>query len=232
MTWMKGTWFGLVCRIQGGFLLVWQRQAQPIFCSLSASWSIAHSIPSLLLIDPLTCRRRWHDNNARAGNRYAIPRTKPHRCWATRYDQRSRCRRKRYEYLDWWYMEILMVVGTIDFNEFLDMMAKKFQSADSEEEIRQAFQVFDKDGNGYISAKELKQVMESLGVYRRCWFFLPHSISSSVGEKLSDSEVDAMIKVQLFQVCVELLLILVDAGGRPGWRRRYKLPRWVFLQFE
>lgn len=31
--------------------------------------------------------------------------------------------------------------GTIDFNEFLDMMAKKFQSADSEEEIRQAFQV-------------------------------------------------------------------------------------------
>ncbi|KAE9402549.1 hypothetical protein BT96DRAFT_964719 [Gymnopus androsaceus JB14] len=65
--------------------------------------------------------------------------------------------------------------GTIDFNEFLDMMAKKFQSADSEEEIRQAFQVFDKDGNGSISAAELKHVMESLG------------------EKLTDKEVEAMI---------------------------------------
>ncbi|KAJ3802077.1 calmodulin-like protein [Lentinula aff. detonsa] len=65
--------------------------------------------------------------------------------------------------------------GTIDFNEFLAMMEKKFKDTDSEEEIRQAFQVFDKDGNGTISAKELKAVMESLG------------------EKLSDQEVDAMI---------------------------------------
>ncbi|GAW06925.1 calmodulin [Lentinula edodes] len=66
--------------------------------------------------------------------------------------------------------------GTIDFKEFLSMMAKKFKDTDSEEEIRQAFQVFDKDGNGTISAKELKAVMESLG------------------EKLSDKEVDAMIQ--------------------------------------
>jgi Ca2+-binding EF-hand superfamily protein len=40
--------------------------------------------------------------------------------------------------------------GTIDFDEFLAMMAKKFQDTDSEEEIRQAFTVFDKDGNGTI----------------------------------------------------------------------------------
>ncbi|KAJ3808337.1 hypothetical protein EV368DRAFT_66826 [Lentinula lateritia] len=65
--------------------------------------------------------------------------------------------------------------GTIDFDEFLSMMAKKFKDTDSEEEIRQAFQVFDKNGDGTISAKELKAVMESLG------------------ENLSDKEVDAMI---------------------------------------
>ena len=38
--------------------------------------------------------------------------------------------------------------GTIDFDEFLDMMAKKMKETDSEEELREAFRVFDKDGNG------------------------------------------------------------------------------------
>ena len=40
--------------------------------------------------------------------------------------------------------------GTIDFPEFLTMMARKMKDTDSEEEIREAFRVFDKDGNGYI----------------------------------------------------------------------------------
>jgi len=46
--------------------------------------------------------------------------------------------------------------GTIDFPEFLTMMARKMKDTDSEEEIREAFRVFDKDGNGYISAAELR----------------------------------------------------------------------------
>ncbi|KAJ6459310.1 calmodulin 2-like protein [Mycena sanguinolenta] len=66
--------------------------------------------------------------------------------------------------------------GTIDFDEFIDMMARKFQDTDGEEEIRQAFAVFDKDGNGTISMTELQQVMRSLG------------------EKLSDREVEEMIR--------------------------------------
>ena len=40
--------------------------------------------------------------------------------------------------------------GTIDFPEFLTMMARKMKDTDSEEEIKEAFRVFDKDGNGYI----------------------------------------------------------------------------------
>ncbi|KAH9849329.1 hypothetical protein C2E23DRAFT_839743 [Lenzites betulinus] len=66
--------------------------------------------------------------------------------------------------------------GTIDFPEFLTMMARKMRDTDSEEEIKEAFKVFDKDGNGYISAAELRHVMTNLG------------------EKLSDSEVDEMIR--------------------------------------
>ena len=66
--------------------------------------------------------------------------------------------------------------GTIDFPEFLTMMARKMKDTDSEEEIVEAFKVFDKDGNGFISAAELRHVMTNLG------------------EKLTDEEVDEMIR--------------------------------------
>jgi Ca2+-binding EF-hand superfamily protein len=52
--------------------------------------------------------------------------------------------------------------GTIDFPEFLTMMARKMKDTDSEEEIREAFRVFDKDGNGFISAAELRLVLISV----------------------------------------------------------------------
>lgn len=38
------------------------------------------------------------------------------------------------------------------------MMARKMKTEDSEEELREAFRVFDKDGNGFISAAELRYV--------------------------------------------------------------------------
>ena len=45
------------------------------------------------------------------------------------------------------------------------MMARKMKDTDSEEEIREAFKVFDKDGNGYISSAELRHVMLNLGLW-------------------------------------------------------------------
>ena len=53
--------------------------------------------------------------------------------------------------------------GTIDFPEFLTMMARKMKDTDSEEEILEAFKVFDKDGSGTITAAELRHVMTGLG---------------------------------------------------------------------
>jgi len=66
--------------------------------------------------------------------------------------------------------------GTIDFPEFLSLMARKMKDTDTEEELIEAFKVFDRDGNGFISAAELRHVMTNLG------------------EKLTDEEVDEMIR--------------------------------------
>ena len=41
------------------------------------------------------------------------------------------------------------------------MMAKKMESTDLEEEIREAFPVFDKERHGAISVEELRFVAES-----------------------------------------------------------------------
>ena len=56
--------------------------------------------------------------------------------------------------------------GTIDFPEFLTMMARKMRGTDSEEDIKEAFKVSDKDGNGFINAAELRHVMTNLGILR------------------------------------------------------------------
>lgn len=45
--------------------------------------------------------------------------------------------------------------GTIDFGEFLTMMARKMKDTDSDDEIKEALKVFDKDGNRFISAAML-----------------------------------------------------------------------------
>lgn len=70
------------------------------------------------------------------------------------------------------YVMCIMFVGAY----INDSIHRKMADTDTEEEIREAFKVFDKDGNGFISAAELRHVMTNLG------------------EKLTDEEVDEMIR--------------------------------------
>lgn len=71
--------------------------------------------------------------------------------------------------------------GVIDLDEFIDVMRGHLYNGTTDgaptpdDELREAFAVFDKDGNGFISAEELKSALLNLG------------------EKLEDQEINAMI---------------------------------------
>merc|ERR1711994_928711 len=78
--------------------------------------------------------------------------------------------------------------GTIKFPNFLDLMSIKFSDNNAEDEIREAFKVFDGDGNGYINRQELRSVMMNLG------------------EKLSDVEIEGLINDE------EFYLMMTSAG--------------------
>ena len=45
------------------------------------------------------------------------------------------------------------------------MLARKMRDTDSVEELKLAFKVFDKDGNGVISAEEFRTLMMTLGKF-------------------------------------------------------------------
>jgi calmodulin len=66
--------------------------------------------------------------------------------------------------------------GRIDFEEFVTLMHRKNKETDTEEEVINAFKVFDKDSQGYISSNELRHIMTTLG------------------DKLTEEEVDEMIR--------------------------------------
>ena len=48
--------------------------------------------------------------------------------------------------------------GEFNFSDFARMMARRHFTGSSDEEILNAFKVFDKDGNGFISPVELEHI--------------------------------------------------------------------------
>lgn len=66
--------------------------------------------------------------------------------------------------------------GRIDFEEFVILMNRRSKEVDSEEEVINAFRVFDKEGGGMISAVELRHIMTTLG------------------DRLTEEEVEEMIR--------------------------------------
>jgi len=64
----------------------------------------------------------------------------------------------------------------IDFPLFCKLVLSQMKKPSSEQEIIEAFKVFDREGTGMISAAELRHVM------------------TTIGEKLTETEVDEMLR--------------------------------------
>ena len=65
--------------------------------------------------------------------------------------------------------------GKIDFDEFITLMMKSSPDTQTEDEVINAFRVFDKEGNGLISSAELKHIM------------------MTIGDKMTEEEADEMV---------------------------------------
>ena len=52
--------------------------------------------------------------------------------------------------------------GSVDFDEFLELMRKKTKEAEDEHEFREAFRVFDKNNRGVIDVADLKLIFQTL----------------------------------------------------------------------
>ncbi|GMT12775.1 hypothetical protein PFISCL1PPCAC_4072 [Pristionchus fissidentatus] len=65
--------------------------------------------------------------------------------------------------------------GSVDFDGFLELIQSTELTGNEEEELRKAFKVFDSNDNGFIDADDLRRIM------------------TSMGETLSEEEVDEMI---------------------------------------
>ena len=66
--------------------------------------------------------------------------------------------------------------SSIKFDEFIYILTRKMREADAEEELQEAFKVFDRDGDGKIPKDELILIMKE------------------IGEPLSQEELDQFIK--------------------------------------
>lgn len=98
------------------------------------------------------------------------------------------------------------IYDTIEFNEFLQMLSKQ-QRNYTQDSLRDAFRIFDKDDDGLISVEELRHIMLSFG------------------EKMTEKELDEMIAEANCDKdghidYEEFVLVLCSDGKKSGARKK------------
>jgi calmodulin len=66
--------------------------------------------------------------------------------------------------------------GTIEFDEFVVMMSHRMKSVSFEDDVKKTFDLFDKNGDGFITTKELRRVLSCLKI------------------NMTDGEIDTMLR--------------------------------------
>lgn len=88
--------------------------------------------------------------------------------------------------------------GEIEFEEFVNFMKLPINNQEAEEELREAFKIFDVDGNGFISTQDLREAMTKLG------------------ERLTSEEADEMIREVNFdnqgEINIEEFIIMLTSN--------------------
>lgn len=96
---------------------------------------------------------------------------------------------------------------TLGAQELLKIMSRRLKENDPEEDIREAFQVFDKENKGVL-VKDLRHAMKSIGtlcgpsrlsgelclVVVMLLIIVRLTSHLSAGEKVTDAEIDEMLK--------------------------------------
>lgn len=72
--------------------------------------------------------------------------------------------------------------GKIDFKEFLELYSRRVEDPDTEEDLIEAFKLFDSDGSGKISPKELRYLLLKL---------LPHMSEEEAEEVVREADTNA-----------------------------------------
>uniref|UniRef100_A0A3Q2PEN0 Calcium binding protein 7 n=1 Tax=Fundulus heteroclitus TaxID=8078 RepID=A0A3Q2PEN0_FUNHE len=99
----------------------------------------------------------------------------------------------------------LMYRGICTIPDILSYSAPVNLPEDEVEEIREAFKVFDRDGNGFISKQELGMAMRSLG-------YMPNEVELEVIIQRLDMDGDGQVDFEEF---VTLLGPKLTAAGMP-----------------
>ena len=72
------------------------------------------------------------------------------------------------------------------------MMAKRADEHNEEDELREAFRVFDKNGNGFIKVAELRYII----LIKEFFFilFIFRHVMTNLGEQFTNDEVDEILR--------------------------------------
>lgn len=96
--------------------------------------------------------------------------------------------------------------GTVEFAEFVILMTNKVKELTKQEEIREAFDVLDKEKDDYITAKELKYFMRKVAHIK---------LSSEEAQAMIDfAGEDGKVSFQQFLQVVDLAQTVSEGGNR------------------